>query len=103
MPSKKQTQHTVDDVNEPVGVVEASQADPGAMYPEHAALYYSGIISNGDSGIELIWREGHLEHVARVYAASPAQCERDYHDELAVAKVACWERFEGLVMEASGQ
>lgn len=102
MPNKKHEPKHVDDVNEAVAVVTDSVSTLGTPYPELDALLSSGIVSY-DGNNDQVWREGHLEHVARIYAVSPAQAERDYHDELAVAKVACWERFEALVMEASGQ
>lgn len=50
-------------------------------------------------GNNLIWREGHLEHLARQYVANPAAAERDYHDDLAVARAYSKEVFEALCGE----
>lgn len=52
--------------------------------PALQALLDSGIITIVDGG--LIWREGHLEHLAREWAADPMGCEYNYRNELEVAR-----------------
>lgn len=69
---------TVDDTREykePIAAVES---------PEVTALATSGIITCGDGLVT--WREGHLEHIANLYKGDPASTERDYSDDLAVAR-----------------
>ncbi len=65
---------------------------------ELAALIASGIVTK--DGDELIWREGQLEHVARVYAADPVQADRNYHDDVTVAKAYSGVQWESLVNAA---
>lgn len=62
-------------------------------------LIDSGIVTATDS--ELTWREGHLEHVARLYVSDPARAWRDYADDLTVA-FAHDARFAALVDTARG-
>ena len=52
--------------------------------PALQALLDSGIIVIVDSGI--IWREGHLEHIRREWAADPMGCEYNYRNELEVMR-----------------
>ncbi len=63
-------------------------------------LIDSDIITATDS--ELTWRTGHLEHLANLYAANPAQTWRDYADDLTVA-LAHDARFAGMVDKARGE
>lgn len=51
----------------------------------------------------VIWRPGHLEHVARQYVADPVTTEQRYHDDLSVARQYSRELFDKLVAEASSQ
>lgn len=66
---------TVDDVREAVTVTEP---------PEIATLVESGILTYADGLIT--WRDGHLTHLAHEYKSDPAKCERDYSDDLAIAR-----------------
>lgn len=52
--------------------------------PQVTALVNSDIITHAD-GI-VTWRTGHLEHIANLYAGDPVTTERDYADDLAVAR-----------------
>jgi hypothetical protein len=52
---------------------------------------------------EIVWREGHLEHLARAYAADPALTRRDYLDDLIVAENLDAEKFAALVDKARGE
>ena len=62
-----------------------------------------------DSGIailnknEIVWRKGHLEHLARLYVADPALTRRDYLDDLIVAENLDAEKFAALVEQARGE
>ena len=76
----------------------------GIQPPGHAPLHnltISGIVTvkNG----KVTWREGHLEHVAREYAHSPAIARRDYLDDLIVAENLDAEKFAALVELARGE
>lgn len=51
---------------------------------------------------EIVWREGHLEHLARLYAADPVLTRRDYLDDLIVAENLDAEKFAALVDKARG-
>ncbi len=61
-------------------------------------LIDSGIVTATDSVIT--WREGHLEHVAALYAGDPARALRDYADDLTVALAADDGNFAALVERA---
>jgi len=65
-------------------------------------LSASGIVLDVDRDGAIVWRTGHLEHVARLYAADPVQTERDYHDDVTVAMAYCREQWDALVAEAKG-
>lgn len=64
-------------------------------------LIDSNIVTATDSAIS--WREGHLEHVARLYVSDPAQAWRDYADDLTVALSADGSTFAALVERARGE
>jgi hypothetical protein len=71
------------------GVQAAHELSQSAM-----RLVESGIIAATDRGA-IVWRAGHLEHIANLYASDPATTERNYADDLAVARAYSanvWER-----------
>lgn len=71
-------------------------------YGEHVQrLIDSGIVVAAEGAIS--WREGHLEHVAKLYASDPAQTWRDYADDLTVALAADGSNFAALVERARGE
>ena len=75
----------------------------GIQPPGHAPLHnltISGIVTVANG--QVTWREGHLEHVARQYAHSPAIARRDYLDDLTVAQNLDAEKFAALVEQARG-
>jgi hypothetical protein len=58
-----------------------------------ARLLLSGIVTIVDS--VLTWRAGHLEHIANLFAGDPETTERNYAEDLAVARAYSanvWER-----------
>lgn len=59
------------------------------------ALSHSGVVEVVDNVVT--FRTGHLEHVANLYAGDPAKTERDYADDLAVARAYCREQWEALI------
>jgi Flp pilus assembly pilin Flp len=65
-----------------------------------ARLIASNIVTATDSG--LAWRDGHLEHLAALYAADPSRTWRDYADDLTVA-FAHEAGFAGMVEAARGE
>lgn len=76
MMAKKQA--TVDDTREHEAAIAATEP------PQVIALAESGIITYSDGMIT--WRDGHLAHIANQYKGDPAKCERDYSDDLVVAR-----------------
>lgn len=64
-------------------------------------LIDSGVIVAAEGAIS--WRQGHLEHVARVYAADQRLAWRDYADDLTVALSADGGTFAALVELARGE
>ena len=64
-------------------------------------LVKSGIVTATEGAIS--WREGHLEHVARVYAADVRIAWRDYADDLTVALAADGGTFAALVDKVRGE
>lgn len=78
---------TVDDIREPVSALQ--------FIPETASLVASGIIEIVNGGI--VWREGHLAHLARLYQANPMQTERDYHDDVVTAQTYSQSEWERLI------
>lgn len=77
---------------------------------ESVAAYESNVMQRLiDSGIivategAISWREGHLEHVARVYAADQRLAWRDYADDLTVALSVDGGTFAALVDKARGE
>lgn len=64
-------------------------------------LVDSGIVTVTDNAIT--WRTGHLEHVARLYAADPKLAWRDYADDLTVALAADGSNFAAAVEAARGE
>lgn len=67
------------------------QSDP----PQVIALAESGVITYSDGMIT--WRDGHLAHIANQYKGDPAKCERDYSDDLAVARKYSPDEWEALL------
>ena len=59
-------------------------------------LTISGIASQNEDGT-ITWRTGHLEHIANLYAGDPQTTERDYADDLAVARAYSREQWEALI------
>lgn len=45
----------------------------------------------------VVWRPGHLEHIANQYKGDPETTERNYADDLAVARVYSAELWEKLI------
>lgn len=62
------------------------------------SLQLSDIITIADGTIT--WRTGHLEHIANLYAGDPVTTERNYADDLAVARAYSAETWAAL-LEAS--
>jgi hypothetical protein len=95
----------VDDIREPVTVDFQSAKFPLTLEGVKAAselsqsatrLIQSGIIS-GQEGTEITWRMGHLLHIANLYRSNPAQTERDYADDIAVARAYSADVWEALI------
>lgn len=63
--------------------------------PEVQALVESGIITYSDGVI--IWRTGHLEHIANLYKGDPVTTERNYADDLLVARMYSAEVWAELI------
>lgn len=63
-------------------------------------LIDSGIVVAAEGAIS--WREGHLEHIAALYAADARQTWRDYADDLTVALAADGSAFAAAVERARG-
>ena len=63
--------------------------------PEVQFLKESGIITIADGAIT--WRAGHLEHIANLFAGDPATTERNYADDLAVARSYSAETWASLI------
>lgn len=59
-------------------------------------LCLSGVLHKTLDG-KLIWRVGHLEHVANLYKSDPQQTKRDYLDDVRVAVSLTPDVWEGLV------
>lgn len=95
MPSKKDPA-TVDDEHEPI----MPYIPMFGFIPELKALIVSEIVTFDNGSVT--WRDGHLEHLARQYASNPVQTERDYHDDVTVARVYSADEFNALVAAASG-
>lgn len=99
MAKKQAPAKTVDDVNEPI---EEAAFTPAIMViPELQSLVASGIVTVENDRV--IWREGHLQHVARAYAANLEAAWRNYNDDLKVAFLYCGEEIKDLIIEASSQ
>lgn len=77
----------VDDIHETVL--------PLQFIPETVSLIASGIIEIVNGGV--VWRDGHLVHLARLYQANPMQTERDYHDDLVTAQTYSQSEWERLI------
>lgn len=82
---------TVDDDREPrdEGERQTDIAVPGIyppddIMPQAISLLNSGVLFH--EGDEFVWRTGHLEHIANLYAGDPETTERNYADDLAVAR-----------------
>lgn len=75
----------------------------GIVAPGVAPLHnltISGIVTVKDGVVT--WRDGHLEHIAKLYVADPTRTERDYLDDLIVARNLDAEHFAALVDKARG-
>jgi hypothetical protein len=64
-------------------------------------LSESGVVEVVDS--EIIWREGHLKHLAHEYVADLQRAWRDYADDLTVVFETDNAEFDALVAEARGE
>lgn len=64
--------------------------------PQVMRLYESGIIEI-DNDNEITWRTGHLEHIANLYNGDPVTTERNYADDLAVARAYSAETWAKLI------
>lgn len=58
-------------------------------------LIESKVVTYDDHSVT--WRTGHLEHIANLFAGDPATTERDYADDLAVARAYSREQWEALI------
>lgn len=58
-------------------------------------LKLSDIITVADGAIT--WRAGHLEHIANLFAGDPVTTERNYADDLAVARAYSAETWASLL------
>lgn len=86
--------------------------DAGAEFEAFQAAQAVKVSSQGEAFKRLVasniiskegaFREGHLEHVARVYASDPRLAWRDYGDDLTVALSADGGTFAALVELARG-
>ena len=96
---------TVDDDREPVADVSIDIV--GGVDDAHITAYYQldknsllgNLITSGVAAVtdgNIIWRTGHLEHIANLYAGDPATTERNYADDLAVARAYSPETWEKL-------
>lgn len=65
--------------------------------PAIDSLLLSGIITVDDG--QVIWREGHLRHIAALFAADEKGTWRDYFFDLTVATQYSKDEFEALVRE----
>lgn len=63
--------------------------------PELYSLSHSGIVVV--TGNAITWRTGHLEHIANLFTGDPATTERDYADDLAVARAYSADVWEALI------
>lgn len=112
MPPRKPADET--DNREPVGEAEGisvknyaeldevmkSNGFPVPPLSMHS-LVISGVILTYRIGLDgaisdVTWRTGHLEHIANLYAGDPAKTERDYADDLAVARAYSAETWDRL-------
>lgn len=82
------------------GLVTAGVLNTLMTKPELRALLASGIIDYTDGVVT--WRTGHLEHIANLFAGDPLTTERDYADDLAVARAYSADVWAGLVEAARG-
>jgi len=67
---------------------------PANEAPPFVRLLISNIIELSDHTIT--WRTGHLEHIANLFAGDPVTTERNYADDLAVARAYSAEAWERL-------
>lgn len=65
------------------------------LSPAAQALINSNVITLEDGAVS--WRMGHLLHIANLYKGNPAQTERDYADDLAVARAYSADVWEALI------
>lgn len=102
MPTKK----PVDDTREPVGELKYTTTNDSEYYENGvkfaaedlplARLILSGVAKQTPDG-KITWRMGHLLHIANLYRSNPAQTERDYADDLAVARAYSADVWEALL------
>lgn len=87
--------------SEPVGVeepIKPAVIDSRVIYSDQfAALLNSGIIHMSTEDMSITWRTGHLEHIANLYAGDPVTTERNYTDDLAVARAYSAETWAALL------
>ena len=69
--------------------------EEGDIMPEAKSLLNSKILFH--EGDQFVWRTGHLEHIANLYKGDPQTTERDYADDLAVARAYSREQWEALI------
>ena len=88
------------------GIVTATDSVPTAgIQPPGIAPMHNLILSNiisVENGV-ILWREGHLEHVARLYVSDPVQAWRDYADDLTVALAADGSTWAAVVERVRGE
>jgi hypothetical protein len=80
--------------------VPTAGIQPPGHAPLHNLITSQMVVMNKH---EIVWREGHLEHLACLYAADPVLTRRDYLDDLIVAENLDAERFAALVEQARGK
>lgn len=88
---------TVDDNREPDNLArpEIQSAIEAQEPPELASLVLSGIVTHSDGMVT--WRDGHLEHIANQYKGDPQTTERNYQDDLAIARRYSADEWERLI------
>jgi len=84
----------VSEVNIRGSIAARSQSAAIALERAVSALVLGDIITY--SGGMVTWRPGHLEHIANLYAGDPQTTERNYADDLAVARAYSAETWEQL-------
>lgn len=97
-------------VNDDLGK-EVGSTDNGSIYYEKGAIFSEKDVAvvravnqlidaqlvTVDIDNNITWRTGHLEHIANLYRGDPQATERDYADDLAVARAYSRDVWEGLI------